>query len=114
MKPAIAYGIMGSEFARDWEILTITTEKAGRRGRVYGRDEQGTATNSRPGDVFGRFATLAEAETARTAIRGLHRQHAPAIERAEEELARLQRARLTAIRRALEGVKVSPVAVVAA
>lgn len=107
MKPAIAYGVTGSEYASDWEILTITSEKAGRRGMVYGRDEHGAATHHKPLDVFGRYQTIGEAEQARTAIRHIHRQHVGAIEAATEALTILQRKRNDAIRSALASVKIT-------
>lgn len=107
MKPAIAYGVIGSEFGSSWEILSITSEKSGRRGMVYGRDEHGNATHHKPGLVHGRFKTIGEAETARNAIRAIHRAHAPAIEAAEVEAARLRSLRNAAIRSALANVKIS-------
>lgn len=107
MKPAIAYGITGDTWSSDWEIIAITSEKSGRRGMVYGRDEHGNATHHKPDDVRGRYATIEEAEQARAAVRQVHRQHAGAIERAEQELGRLQLARRSAIQSALGSVKIT-------
>lgn len=110
MKPAIAYGIAGSYFSDDWEIISITSEKTGRRGMIYGRDQHGAATHAKPEDVHGRFATREEATIGLEAIRRLHRQHAPGIDDVREQLLRLQAERNGAIKQALANIRVTKLA----
>jgi hypothetical protein len=108
MKPIIAYGIVGSYYSDRWEILSITSEKAGHRGMVYGRDEHGNATHHKPNDVTGRFATIELAQAGLQALRQIHNDHAPAIEAAREEYDRLSRNRNETVRQALAELRVTP------
>jgi len=108
MKPVIAYGIIGSYYADDWEILSITSEKAGRRGQVYGRDPHNNPTHHKPEDVSGRFPTIELATAGLQALRQIHRDHAPAIEAARTEYERLSRNRNETIRQALAEIRVQP------
>lgn len=110
MKPAIAYGILGSHCGDRWEIFSITSETRGGRGRVNGRDGHGNPTHARPDVVHGRFATIEEATTALEAIQRLHAQHAPGIEAAADAYSKLQNDRNEAIRHALENIRVTKVA----
>jgi hypothetical protein len=107
MKPAIAYGILGSQYGDHWEILSITSETSGRRGRVNGRDGHGNPTHAKPDDVHGRFATIEEATTALEAIGRLHAQHQPGIDAAYQEYDRLTGGRRDAIKHALDNIRVS-------
>lgn len=111
MKPAIAYGITGSAFGLDWQIFTVTSEKSGPRGVVYGRDQHGCATRHKPGDVHGRFPTIEQANAAQQALRQIHRDHAPGIETAERHLRKLADARRGTITQALENIRVTPLPV---
>lgn len=106
LKPAIAYGIHGSHHASDWEIISITTEKTGGRGMVYGRDEHGIAMHAKPGEIYGRFDTIEKAEIGRQALRELHAQHNPGIEAARAEYERLSHLRNDTIRQALANIRV--------
>jgi hypothetical protein len=110
MKPAIAYGILGSPYGVHWEIFSITSETSGRRGRVNGRDGHGNPTHAKPDDVHGRFATIEEATIALEAIERLHAQHAPGIEAASNAYSKLHGERDEAIRHALENIRVTKVA----
>lgn len=110
MKPAIAYGILGSRYGDHWEILSITSEKTGARGRVNGRDGHGNPTHANPSDVHGRFATIEEATIALEAIGRLHAQHQPGIDAAYLEYDRLTNERRDAIKHALENIRVTKVA----
>jgi hypothetical protein len=109
MKPAIAYGILGSHYGDNWEILSITSETSGRRGRVNGRDGHGNPTHATPDDVRGRFETIEEATTALEAIQRLHAQHAPGIAAAATAYSKLQNDRNEAIRHALENIRVAKI-----
>lgn len=106
MKPAIAYGIHGSHYADDWETISITSEKTGPRGMVYGCDPAGTAMHAKPLDIHGRFDTMEKAEIGLEALRELHAAHAPAIEAARAEYERLSHLRNDTIRQALANIRV--------
>lgn len=67
MKPPLFWTVR-REF-NGFELMAVTSEKQGARGRYFGRDEHGNATHCRRGETYGRFA---DAETAKGAIEGIN------------------------------------------
>lgn len=108
MKPAIAYGIIGSPYSR-LRVITITSERKGGRGRVYGRDQDGRPTNATARDCHGRFDTLELAEQARAAVQQVFDQHAPLVNEARERLDTARAQRKYAVDAALKALPALPV-----
>lgn len=108
MKPAIAYGLIGSPYSR-LRVMTITSEQTGRGARVYGRDQRGRATSASVGACYGRYATIEEAEAARAAVQQVFDHHGPLIAEATERLNTARAQRKYAVDDALVNIRVAPV-----
>lgn len=96
MKPAIAYGVVGSIYGGTWSTMAITSEKAPRR--VYGRDKDGMPTQQAWGDVHGRFETQEEAERLVAMLETCRAAHVPTIKAATHRLEQAREARIEALR----------------
>lgn len=105
MKPAIAYGIIGSPYSR-LRVIAITSETKGGRGR----DQDGRPTNATARDCRGRFDTLELAEQARTAVQDVFDRHAPLVAEARERLETATAQRKYAVDNALRALPGLPVA----
>lgn len=106
-KPAIAYGIARRPYGGEFELFEITTER-GRR--VYGRDQDGEASQRAARDVHGRFPARELAEEALRAIRAVAAHHAPLVRAARDAADKAERDRREAITEALANVRAHPVA----
>jgi hypothetical protein len=100
VKPALFYTIK-RDFGM-YEVMAVTSEKAGRRGRYYGRDRHGNATHCLPGETFGRFGSEEEAAAFVGAIKRIKADFASSIEQAERNLAKLRNECENAIKEAIE------------
>lgn len=113
MKKAIAYGITrpGMLYRDRWLLIEITSERKSTwgTGKVFGRVE-GEPTNRRGRDVYGRFETAEQAQTAIEALQAIEAQHDPGIVAAREALKLREEAKSIAVGTALKNIKVHGVA----
>jgi hypothetical protein len=88
MKPALFWTLK-----RDWhgrfDLMAVTTEKQGARGRYFGRDEHGKATHCLRGETHGRFTDAETATAARGGIKEIRDRYAVRVQERRRQIAEL-------------------------
>lgn len=88
MKPAMFWTIK-----RDYsghELMAVTSEKGGPRGRYYGRDSHGNATHCLHGETYGRFADEATAAAMINEVQRIKSSYRRRIQDAERAVRQLR------------------------
>lgn len=91
MKPALFWTLKRQWHAR-YELMAVTSEKGGARGRYFGRDEHGNPTHCRRGETYGRFTDADAARALLGTVGQIKGRYAADIRDAENGVQRLRNA----------------------